>query len=109
MVGIRQLLHYHPTKMEWQATPDDNLLTKWEWLEGVGLLGKHALSFDFHVLPHQMGRASEVARANPTVDFVVDHCGIPFERDERNMRLWREGQWEWPYLKVSLCVCIFTP
>ena len=91
VVGIRQLLQYHPTKKEWQVTADDTLLTKREWLEGVGLSGKHDLSFDFHILPHQMGRASEVARTNPSVNFVVDHCGIPFERDEAKMRQWREG------------------
>lgn len=93
VVGIRQLLHYHPSKKEWQVTLDDTLLTKKEWLEGVGLLGRHALSFDFHILPHQMSRAREVARGNSSVNFVVDHCGIPFERDEASMRQWREGQW----------------
>ena len=109
VVGIRQLLQYHPTKKEWQATADDTLLTKREWLEGVGLLGKHGLSFDFHILPHQMGRASEVARTNPSVNFVVDHCGIPFERDEAKMRQWREGEWACRYQGTQVCVCLFVP
>lgn len=91
VVGIRQLIHYHPTKKAWQATPDDTLLTKPEWLEGMGLLGRHSLSFDLHVLSHQMGRASEVARMNPTVKFVVNHCGVPLEKDEASMRQWKEG------------------
>lgn len=108
VVGIRQLLNYHPSKKEWRAALDDTLLTKREWLEGVGLLGRHSLSFDFHVLPHQMGRASEVARTNSSVNFVVDHCGIPFERDEASMRQWREGQWVCCYRKASRCVCVFT-
>ena len=109
VVGIRQLLQYHPTKKEWQATADDTLLTKREWLEGVGLLGKHELSFDFHILPHQMGRASEVTRTNPSVNFVVDHCGIPFERDEAKMRQWREGEWACCYQGTQVCVCLFVP
>ena len=109
VVGIRQLLQYHPTKKEWQVTADDTLLTKREWLEGVGLLGKHDLSFDFHILPHQMGRASEVARTNPSVNFVVDHCGIPFERDEAKMRQWREGSWACCYRGTQVCVCVLAP
>ena len=25
---------------------------------------------------------------------MVDHCGLPYERDEATMKLWREGEWQ---------------
>ena len=37
-------------------------------------------------------RAAVVTRQFPGVMFMVDHCGLPFERDEATMRLWREGE-----------------
>ena len=37
-------------------------------------------------------RSAEVIRQYPNVMIMVDHCGIPYERDEANMKLWREGK-----------------
>ena len=30
----------------------------------------------------------------PKVWFMVDHCGLPYDRDEATMKLWREGEWQ---------------
>ena len=36
-------------------------------------------------------RAAEAARSVPNVKIMVDHCGLPYERDDATMRVWREG------------------
>lgn len=92
MRGIRHMLNYHPTKPEYSEQEHDNYLTDPKWLAGVGLLEKYRLSFELHVLPHQMKRAAAVAEKFPGVMFMVDHCGIPYERDEATMKVWREGR-----------------
>ena len=38
-------------------------------------------------------RSAEVIKQYPNVMVMVDHCGIPYERDEANMKLWREGKY----------------
>ena len=36
-------------------------------------------------------RSAELIKQYPNVMVMVDHCGIPYERDEANVKLWREG------------------
>lgn len=106
MRGIRQLLLYHPTKPIYFKAPHDNYLTDPQWLKGVALLEEFNLSFEFNVLPAQMHRAAEVARQFPNVKFMMQHCCLPYVRDEDSMKLWREGLTELAlqpniYCKVS--------
>lgn len=106
MRGIRQVLNHHPTKPIFGEQDHDNFLTDPKWLSGVALLEKYNLSLEMQVLPHQMKRSAEVAKKFPGVMFMVDHCGLPYERDEVKMKEWREGLTElslYPnvYCKVS--------
>lgn len=92
LVGIRQLLNYHsPVRKDLNLAPHDNYLTDKDWLDGVGLLGQHNISFDLHILPHQHKRGAEVAKKYPNITFIVDHCGLPYERDDAAMATWKEG------------------
>lgn len=88
--GIRQLLDYHPSRKDLQQAPHDNYLTDPAWQRGVGLLEKYNFSFDLHIVSHQMKRASQVIRMYPNVQFIVDHNGLPVDRDEEGIKLWRE-------------------
>ena len=36
-------------------------------------------------------RAAEAVRSVPNVKIMVDHCGLPYERDDATMRVWKEG------------------
>ena len=91
MRGIRQVLNHHPTKPIFSEQDHDNFLTDPKWLSGVALLEKYNLSFELLVLPHQMKRSAEVAKKFPGVMFMLNHCGLPYERDEAKMKEWREG------------------
>lgn len=54
--GIRHMLNFHPNKPQYSEAVHDNYLTDPAWINGFGLLEKYNLSFDLHVLPHQMHR-----------------------------------------------------
>ena len=103
MRGIRHMLNYHPTKPQYTQQKHDNFLTDPKWQAGVALLGKYNLSLELHVLPHQMKRSAKVAAKYPNVMFMVDHCGIPYERDQATMATWREGS---TYLLQQSQACI---
>ena len=91
MRGIRHMLNYHPEKPLYSEQKHDNYLTDPKWLNGLALLEKYNLSFELHILPAQMKRAADVVSKFPNIWFMVDHCGIPYERDEKSMITWREG------------------
>ena len=91
MRGIRHMLNHHPTKPQYSEQKHDNFLTDEKWLAGVSLLEKYNLSFELHILPHQMKRSVGVVKRFPGIMFMLDHCGIPYERDEEKMAERREG------------------
>ncbi len=85
------MLNYHPTKPFYSQEKHDNFLTDEKWLAGLALLEKYNLSFEIHVLPHQLKRSAVVTKRFPGIMFMVDHCGIPYERDDDTMAERREG------------------
>ena len=91
MRGIRQLLNYHPDKPHYSEVDSDNYLTNQKWQEGLSLLAKYNLSFDLHCLPRQMAAAYEVVKKFPNLQFILDHCGLPYEKDDVSKKLWKQG------------------
>jgi len=37
---------------------------------------------------------ADVVRQYPNIPCVLGHCGFPYYRDEKNMKLWRDGKAE---------------
>ncbi|KAI6658981.1 hypothetical protein LOD99_14657 [Oopsacas minuta] len=89
--GTRQLLNFHPDKKIFCEAKHDNYLTDVTWQQGYSLLAEHKLTFDMHILPRQYLQAYDVIKANPTINVVINHCGVMYERDEATMKLWRDG------------------
>jgi predicted TIM-barrel fold metal-dependent hydrolase len=87
--GIRHIVNWH--KIPKYTFTDHDFLTDDAWLAGFRLLRKYGLSFDLQLYPAQMGDAVELARRNPDTLIVVNHTGMPLERDEAGLALWREG------------------
>ncbi len=87
--GIRQIVNWHQNAK--YAFTDHDFLTDGAWLAGFRLLRKYDLSFDLQLYPAQMGDAVELARRNPETLIVVNHTGMPLERDEAGLALWRDG------------------
>jgi predicted TIM-barrel fold metal-dependent hydrolase len=87
--GIRHIVNWHPNPK--YTFTDHDFLTDSAWLSGFRLLSKYGLSFDLQLYPAQMGDAAELARRNPETLIVVNHAGMPLERDEAGLALWRDG------------------
>ena len=87
--GIRQILNWHPDPQK-TYTPRD-LLTDAAWEKGFGLLRKHGFSFDLQIYPAQMPAAARLASRHPDVQFVLNHTGMPVDRDASGRQAWRTG------------------
>jgi predicted TIM-barrel fold metal-dependent hydrolase len=87
--GVRQIVNWHedPTKT---YGPSDKLLDT-RWRTGFALLAKYGLSFDLQLYASQMAVAAELADAHPDIPLIVNHAGMPTDRDEAGLAAWREG------------------
>jgi predicted TIM-barrel fold metal-dependent hydrolase len=87
--GIRHIVNWH-ADARYTFTPSD-LLADAAWVAGFGLLKKYNLSFDMQLYPGQMVAAYDLARRNPETLVVINHAGMPDDRDAAGIRLWRDG------------------
>lgn len=87
--GIRQIVCWHEDPLK--TYTDRNLLRDPAWVAGLAKLAKHGLSFDLQLYPSQMATAAIIAARNPDVPLIVNHAGLPTDRDEAGMERWRMG------------------
>ncbi len=87
--GVRQIVCWHPDRLKTYAARD--LLLDPAWEAGFAKLAKHGLSFDLQLYPLQIQTAAEIARRHPDIPLIVNHAGLPTDRDADGMALWREG------------------
>jgi predicted TIM-barrel fold metal-dependent hydrolase len=87
--GIRQILNWHPDPKK-TYTPRD-LLADPAWERGFALLGKHGFSYDLQVYPAQMAAAARLASRYPDIPMILNHTGMPVDRDPAGLQLWRTG------------------
>jgi predicted TIM-barrel fold metal-dependent hydrolase len=87
--GIRQILNWHadPAKT---YTPRD-LLTDEAWHRGFALLARHGLSFDLQIYPAQMPAAARLAARHPDTAIILNHAGMPVDKDAAGIEAWRTG------------------
>ena len=87
--GIRQILNWHrdPAKT---YTPRD-LLADQAWQAGFARLKHHGLSFDLQIYPAQMSAAARLASRHPDTRLILNHTGMPVEKDAAGIELWRSG------------------
>jgi predicted TIM-barrel fold metal-dependent hydrolase len=88
--GIRHIVNWHadPEKT-FVARPD--FLTDAAWLRGFGLLKRYGLSFDLQIYPSQMMDAATLAHNHPDTVIIMNHAGMPVDRDSEALTLWRGG------------------
>lgn len=87
--GVRQIVNWHGNP-RFTFTAHD-LLTDSAWLAGYALLGKYGLSFDLQLYPNQMRNALALARRHPDTPIIVNHAGMPVDRDPEGIALWKHG------------------
>ena len=61
------------------------------WLDGLTRLERHGFSWDLRVPFWHLAEAAEVAAGIPGIPIVLNHCGLPLDRSEDGLRLWRAG------------------
>lgn len=88
--GIRHIVNWHPNPAKTFVTRDD-LLTDAAWLHGFGLLERYNLSFDLQLYPSQMAEAAALAHRHPGTSIILNHAGMPVDRDADALSLWRRG------------------
>lgn len=87
--GIRQMLNYHPDS-RFTYTPRD-MLKDAGWRRRFAALKRFGLSFDLQIYYQQMASAAELARENEGIQIILDHAGMPVERDDAGIAGWRKG------------------
>lgn len=87
--GIRHIVNWHANP-KWSFT-DHDFLADPAWLKGFPLLKKYDLSFDLQLYPNQMPEAAKLARTHPETRIILNHTGMPVERDAGGIASWRNG------------------
>lgn len=87
--GIRQIANWHPDPAK-TYTPR-NYLDDATWRANYALLSKFGLSFDLQIYPLQMKAAAELAAVHPDIPVILNHDGMPVEKDEAGIAAWRDG------------------
>lgn len=62
-----------------------------DWRQGLKLLEKFDLSWDLRVPFWHLEEAAEVVREIPAVRVVLNHTGLPWDRSEEGLAVWRRG------------------
>jgi predicted TIM-barrel fold metal-dependent hydrolase len=88
--GIRHAVNWHPDPAKTYVNRPDLIRTD-AWRRGFGLLRHFGLSFDLQLYPAQMADAATLAHTYPDVLIILNHAGMPVDRNEEGIRLWRRG------------------
>jgi predicted TIM-barrel fold metal-dependent hydrolase len=88
--GIRHIVNWHADPAKTFVQRDD-LLRDSDWLSGFGLLGRYNLSFDLQLYPTQFADAVTLARRYPDTAIILNHAGMPVDRDPEAYAYWRDG------------------
>jgi predicted TIM-barrel fold metal-dependent hydrolase len=91
--GIRQSLNHTPGPDGdvAAAMPRRDLLADEAWQRGFGLLRRYDLSFDMQIFPWQAEAGVRLAMEHADTPIVLDHTGMPVDRSEEGLALWRRA------------------
>ena len=88
--GVRQILNWDPDPVRTFVDRADYMEDP-EWLAGFALLGPRGLSFDLQVYPSQLREARRLADRFPDTTIILNHAGMPIDRDPESLDRWRDG------------------
>jgi predicted TIM-barrel fold metal-dependent hydrolase len=91
--GIRHAINWHPDPAKSYLSRPDLIRTD-AWRHGFSLLQRFGLSFDLQLYPAQMTDAAALANAYPDVLIILNHAGMPVDRDKEGIDLWKRGMRE---------------
>lgn len=91
VVGIRDILSFHPTSPEKSFAARGDKAYDPAWRQDIARLPSLGLNFELMMYPYQIDAVIDVARAIPGLQLVVNHCASPIDRDEEGMKRWRDA------------------
>ena len=62
-----------------------------QWRRGLKLLEKLGLIYDFRVPYYHLKEGAELPALCPNLQFIVNHAGLPRDRSDEGLAIWREG------------------
>jgi predicted TIM-barrel fold metal-dependent hydrolase len=86
--GVRDILNWHPDPVFTHRDRAD-LITDPAWLAGLAALREFGFSFDLQVFPAQLGQAAALAADHEDIRIVLDHAGMPIQRDTDALDRWK--------------------
>ncbi len=89
MRGIRQILNRHADPAINVAAVD--YLNDAAWQRGYARLAAYGYSFDLQLYWPQMADAAALATLHPDIPVILNHTGMPLERDQAGLDGWRSG------------------
>jgi predicted TIM-barrel fold metal-dependent hydrolase len=113
VVGLRDILSFHPTIPGKSFASRDGIAADPAWRQDVARLIDHDLSLELMMYPYQLADVLDLARSLPALQIVINHCASPIDRDEAGMRRWQDavaalGRQPNIALKVSN-ICAYDP
>lgn len=91
VVGIRDILSFHPTIPGKSFAARPNIAFDAAWRSDIARLVEHGLSFELMMYPYQLDGVLDLARSLPDLQLIVNHCASPTDRDDEGMERWRNA------------------
>jgi predicted TIM-barrel fold metal-dependent hydrolase len=89
VVGVRDLLSFHPTNPAKNFAVRGDIADDPAWRADVARLIPLKLMLELMMYPYQLAGVIGLARSLPDLQIVLNHCASPIDRDEEGMRRWR--------------------
>jgi predicted TIM-barrel fold metal-dependent hydrolase len=91
VVGVRDILSYHPTNpaKSFAMRPDKAMDPAWR--ADVARVARLGLLLELMMYPYQLEMVLDTARQFPALTIVVNHCASPIDRDAEGMRRWHDA------------------
>ncbi|TCU81852.1 putative TIM-barrel fold metal-dependent hydrolase [Curtobacterium sp. PhB191] len=61
------------------------------WIAGLHRLAAYDFSWDLRVPYHHLAEAADVVQDIPDTTVVINHCGLPLDRSDDGLAIWRHG------------------
>jgi predicted TIM-barrel fold metal-dependent hydrolase len=91
VVGIRDILSFHPTNPGKSFAARADIAFDPAWRRDIARLIGHNLMFELMMYPYQLDGVLDLARSLPELQLIVNHCASPIDRDAEGMRRWRDA------------------
>ncbi|WP_103064085.1 amidohydrolase family protein [Actinomyces qiguomingii] len=88
--GVRDILNWNPDPY-YTHRDRDAIMDEPVWRDNFARLEPLGMSFDLQVFPEQLPGAARLADAFPSTRIILDHLGMPTDRDAQYLRRWGEA------------------